>query len=404
MKTILCTLCGSVVAALALTLTPQSAISASAGDAERISRTENIQLDEIEEELDFQSHFMSVAGPVIDRNYDTYAASTFTGPDSAVIAFVDDLRQTDIDTLNSIGGVTIQTNARFTAVEAADLMASMTSELSKIDTISGTSSVVTDPVTGRTTVTTPEPLRQQDQTSLRTSAVQTMRSVDKNSSSNKLHRSHSYQYDVVFETDSTSDINLNAVSGGEKLTISGTTRHECTAAFPAKNVDGATGLVTAGHCADNLTVDYGNRLYTATHRRSASAGDGQFHRSREGVSPRFRYDWGKYRPVDRHSAIVTGSWACRFGAKTGQGSRCVRVKEPSVCIYYKDEGKQYCHLTVTEDWTGEQNGDSGGPWYHNNIALGIHSGHGTVDGITRSFFYSTHTYFRQASLTPVTAG
>jgi streptogrisin C len=85
------------------------------------------------------------------------------------------------------------------------------------------------------------------------------------------------------------------------------------------------------------------------------------------AEPRFQSVTGGYRLVSGTSNPAVGTAICKYGVSTGQ--TCDSVVAVNTCA------NGYCGLTkVGNDISNE--GDSGGPWFFGNTAMGIH--HGTA--------------------------
>ena len=174
---------------------------------------------------------------------------------------------------------------------------------------------------------------------------------------------------------------------------------------------GATpGVLTAGHCDPRQTNPFGSSdLVLMPGRRmgggTGTGGDMQVMSNGDSFSPTFFAGDGftvravtGYRSRDSLSEGVTsGSYLCKYSAQSGRRS-CGRVKAryfaPGV-EYQKENPDSRCSsasgasgtsctldyvqvvpaATVSGDYRLEaQGGDSGGPWFANNTAFGIHGG------------------------------
>ncbi|MDQ0372086.1 hypothetical protein [Cellulomonas humilata] len=172
----------------------------------------------------------------------------------------------------------------------------------------------------------------------------------------------------------------------------------CTAAFPVKKRTSAhLGVLTAGHCPGNLTYT-GNKanIFTVL-SGSLSTNDGA-------IGGDFRWFWSSqmfsgrtyvgaptapYRNFSAAAKPSVNSTVCKYGGKTGYGC----AKMVYTALYYSPKipdggGNPYrvgplggvaSHITT--------DGDSGGPWFYNYTAYGIHSGF--VNGGS-AFSYVTH--------------
>jgi hypothetical protein len=162
--------------------------------------------------------------------------------------------------------------------------------------------------------------------------------------------------------------------GGGRLEFPDTADLACSGGFNVIKPNGTTGVATAGHCDNSLTHENTNGdpevdlNFQAQHR--GEWGDFQWHKSPEGESDNFYYDYNSTRDVIAWSNPVDGQTLCRFGHKTG--ATCSAVNDLSVCKTDGD-GNELCRLVrMNEDEAGP--GDSGGPWYYGQVAYGYHQG------------------------------
>ncbi len=365
------------------------------------AQTDDATETEIIEDAAFQEHVNSVVDPIILKHEEIFSEAGFEGSDTAYVVFAESIPEEDASIIRNIPGVTLREDGVYTADEADDLMEQV-SEAVEAGLPEDTSFMVQiSPVDGEATITASDAIQEGTQSEVRRIIADSLSADATSDPQNTTDSTDSSDSDqqVVFAVDQSLDANDEAVNGGDKLTHKNTTRHACTAAFPARSGRHA-GLLTAGHCSNDLTVDRGNRLYPATKERTGLSGDMQWHRARERVNGRFRYKWGTYRAVKSHPVLKVGTRVCRFGATSGNGTGCTTVKYVSACITYTNVGK-YCKLAMTDGHTGSKGGDSGGPWFYGNSAYGIHSGSGTRDGKYRNWFYPSRVALTTSGLTPI---
>lgn len=385
----------SVVSAPAMAYPPteggQGVSKAGFEDAIFDARTSDRDVEVIEDDIAFQEEVNGIVDPVIIANEDVFSEAGFNGDGTAYIAFTQPIPEVDAALIANHPNIELIEDAPLTASDADILMVEV-SEITDEAAGGGVGSLVhVSPLNGKAVVATPDALSPAEQNKIRS----VLEEATPSSPSTR-----GLQSDIVdFDVDKTLEADAEAVNGGDTLTIRNTTSQSCTAAFPARSGSNR-GLLTAGHCANNLTVDSGNRLYSATHSRTRANGDMQWHRSRETVNPRFRHAWGSYRPVSAHPVLKVGTSVCRFGAVSGNGSGCTTVTYVSSCIAYDNIGT-YCKLAMTRGHTGSRGGDSGGPYYYGQNAYGIHSGSGWRDGIRRNYFYPSRIAVSINGLTPI---
>lgn len=138
----------------------------------------------------------------------------------------------------------------------------------------------------------------------------------------------------------------------------------CTGGFIVVG-SGVRGISTAGHCASIPSSYDGNLLGIST--RLADR-DVRWTKFSSGTSDnQFQYDFGGYRSASSSGNPVVGDVACKFGLTTGRF--CTTIQQSG----YNGGGYGYYNQYVTAAGS-VQGGDSGGPWYYGNRALGITSG------------------------------
>jgi hypothetical protein len=93
------------------------------------------------------------------------------------------------------------------------------------------------------------------------------------------------------------------------------------------------------------------------------------------IAPRFRAYNNVYRDVETVGFPVVGETACHYGIGTGIGT-CGTVRQANTCLRLDAPefvATRLCNAaTMTADIS--EPGDSGGPWFYGNTALGIHHG------------------------------
>ena len=151
----------------------------------------------------------------------------------------------------------------------------------------------------------------------------------------------------------------------------------CTSGFIVRhNSSGVEGPMTAAHC-DTMTsmqdpVNGGTFSTSLIAEHLGWLGDIQWESSTHDDFPEFFANFSDRRAVTSRRMnwqLAQGQYVCRFGRSTGQG--CGNVDQLNITIPgFAD------HLaTVTNLTKLDGAGDSGGPWYSINTAVGIHSGH-----------------------------
>ncbi|MCE7081737.1 S1 family peptidase [Streptomyces sp. ST2-7A] len=193
---------------------------------------------------------------------------------------------------------------------------------------------------------------------------------------------------VRFSEDPTVTSDTEAtVKGGHLLDPVDGSGRSCTSGFTIR-VNGVVGVSTAMHCPNSMRYNgvTGVIAYMNAAQRTSSGAhiDLQWHRTLSGHSTRpvFRADYGDERTVSRAKNAVVGSSVCHFGLGT-KGKRCSSVRSLGVC--YQPDDLRFCGLASTENYVST-GGDSGGPWFFDYEAKGIHSGVYTTGGKQRSLY------------------
>jgi hypothetical protein len=176
-----------------------------------------------------------------------------------------------------------------------------------------------------------------------------------------------------------------AVHGGSDLDPTDPDIGGCSAGFAVRG-GSQDGLASARHCY-NWMMYYGSTGYIAYDSATApeEMRDLQWHRTINGHTAAARFKTGVSSAGDAVLRTAT-SWGnpginssvCHYGRGTGY-TRCSTVDRPST--YYYDDNQRYEGIVRTATYVST-GGDSGGPWFTNNAARGIHAAGG--DG---------HSYF-----------
>jgi streptogrisin C len=184
------------------------------------------------------------------------------------------------------------------------------------------------------------------------------------------------------------DPSQEVLSGGTALGIGNTQQLACTAGFTVRNArTGATGLITASHCPDNLNYESRQILTFEGHGDSGQL-DEQWFSSSESVHNEFISQKAGSTLIRRKATAVAapfvGMNVCKYGTITAYGCSQV-INGPTTTV--NANGVTYANLWQVDGYI-TQEGDSGGPWYYGNTAYGIHYGDIPRGGADRSAFTS----------------
>lgn len=141
----------------------------------------------------------------------------------------------------------------------------------------------------------------------------------------------------------------------------------CTAGFTITRRGGRSpGIMTARHCPDVSWYD-GSRLRERKETPDAG-GDIESYLGSGDITNRLRYDWGKFRNIEKRRNPSKGNVVCKFGITTGHGCAEVIAISRTIKTNSGNFGKQ-----IVTDKKITAPGDSGGPWFWSTTAMGIHS-------------------------------
>lgn len=186
------------------------------------------------------------------------------------------------------------------------------------------------------------------------------------------------------------------VQGGRTLTLADGALH-CTAGFTAEHTDGRRGVLTARHCDNALRYSgIADIISTSPIGASDTSGgqhiDLQWHPTLTANGHTTNYDFratgtvsGTDNTVHAVTNAVVGQVACHWGATTGTGDSCGIVIDINNCRSGDWLGGTTCGLDYM-DRDVSAPGDSGGPWFLGDTAMGIHTGEPTAAGVNMSYF------------------
>lgn len=183
-------------------------------------------------------------------------------------------------------------------------------------------------------------------------------------------------------------------AGGTWLDATSTAGGDCTTGFVAKRINSSDlGVITAGHCAvrdsnfNAINMHYykpwGNHesyLMEPISTVFSGSGDAAFYRSPFMMDAWFHRDLAVGRPVSEVRNPRSGDLVCRFGMASALGSnegyQCGSVLNPTTSLVYG--GVSIQGMATIQNWSAT--GDSGGPNFTGNTALGITALTNSVNG------------------------
>lgn len=196
--------------------------------------------------------------------------------------------------------------------------------------------------------------------------------------------------DVIFSEEPITGTDDGYVYGGARTFLPNSNDGLCTTGFTVEWPD-ETGVLTAAHC--NTRVETDNRDYVSPpsgsrynmvfrERHKGSRGDMQWHVTEKTDVPQFYSDTDLIRPVDEVGIGGRGDFMLRFGRTTGRASDEVY----RVGVEKETEGGYHLENLIAVTEHESDDGDSGGPWFVNNEAHGIHQGSASVNWRLRSVY------------------
>ncbi|WP_375406008.1 S1 family peptidase [uncultured Amnibacterium sp.] len=157
------------------------------------------------------------------------------------------------------------------------------------------------------------------------------------------------------------------------------------------------GVVTAAHCPNYL--DYNgeaNKVSFAGEAQTTRSGgniDLQWHKaiSPETAGSYFRSDSNADTNVSYGANALVNGPVCHYGVGSGY-KRCGTVYQRDICV--QDSQHYYCGESRTSQYVCSPS-DSGGPWFTDAIARGVHSA-GVSGGEYVGCYYTPYTQFSES--------
>lgn len=163
----------------------------------------------------------------------------------------------------------------------------------------------------------------------------------------------------------------------------------CTSGFSVRSpTTGVHGLTTAGHCENNMTYAHTGEVLTFVDKNQLTGYDTQWHRRANATFPNKAWDgspdWRWILGKRGRTNQSVGDYVCHWGRSTGSGCGNIIARNANLCNNASGAvtGILVHNVNNKDLATG---GDSGGPWYTGDIALGTSScsywvdGHGHID-------------------------
>ncbi|MEN2468058.1 S1 family peptidase [Ornithinibacillus sp. JPR2-1] len=339
-------------------------------DLKTIAKTKGISLEESIKRYAWQTEFLEVADKLEKSFPDTFAGAVFEFDGSgAWFAFKDDIpKQALVNASDLPATIKLYGNRGFSEKELISTLNSVHDKLYMHEDIVDASSYY-DIETGKITV------EAQPKEKISANAKEKMKSQVLQTTS----QNNSINVEVKF---------VDKIENGDEIDNylrGGTNLGTCTAAFTLRNNVGSVGLSTAGHCGESKSSrTYSDRTMSGTHTvyslyvHQGSYGDlAMYTNAQLNAVPFFYYNTSAGRNTTGVYSPRVGVNVCNFGKETGY--KCRQVHKTG--LKHGSYGNQ---VVVTAHVT--TGGDSGGPWFYGNSAVGVHSGKRTVDGVVRSRF------------------
>jgi len=161
----------------------------------------------------------------------------------------------------------------------------------------------------------------------------------------------------------------------------------CTSGFAVRNQSGQAGYTTAGHCYGTGTTGSPQGYYwwsdlsyrSASWRRSINTSSmdiGWLSVTAQPVEGLFHTSRTTARPQEGVRNVAVNDWICEWGSRSNN-SGCGKVQ--SVTSTKGGTGNSGTFIRVVGNGMQLCNGDSGGPWYVENYAVGSHQGSSPKD-------------------------
>lgn len=150
----------------------------------------------------------------------------------------------------------------------------------------------------------------------------------------------------------------------------------CTSGFTIwKNTSSNRAITTAGHCGNTQSYN-GNALTYQNDEQRNGSHDEQSHKRSGATYPNRVWDGLFARQITSKKSRAqqsVGDYVCGYGKVTGYGCGWIVSKVASTCGGGANPANTSIKVDSDPNGTGydlAESGDSGGPWFINNTALG----------------------------------
>lgn len=158
--------------------------------------------------------------------------------------------------------------------------------------------------------------------------------------------------------------------GGQKTTYTGDNSF-CTSGWTVKNINQTTGVLGAAHCTPMNRISGSNHTMSQLGRRYGAYGDVVWWSTNTTEEPSFYAESDEvrnvYGAIDDIGDVSINQTLCMWGRKSLVRNCSAKVDDKSISC-----GVLTNMLLMNKD-VGNP-GDSGGPWFYDNVAYGSHHG------------------------------
>jgi hypothetical protein len=150
---------------------------------------------------------------------------------------------------------------------------------------------------------------------------------------------------------------------------------DCTSGFSVQKSSTNRGISTAGHCSDSQTWAATGEALQFQAQNVGHSHDEQWHKRADATIKNWAWDgnpdWRWITGKRHRNNQNVGDYVCKFGKVTGYGCGNIVSKISTGCVVNGAATFIKVHSNSGQDLA--ESGDSGGPWYISETALGITS-------------------------------